>query len=128
MNLTTLVKTLEGANSKLFTLRGGNRIPLSECKLTIQIYEDKVEIPTLGGTGQKKTYHAALAICSDINDKVDVRDIDKGYFEIVTDLETGYHKQERVLLDQIAAVEFDSIGEWTFEILDIKTIRHLLSL
>lgn len=41
MNLTTLVKTLEGANSKLFTLRGGNRIPLSETLVpgTVKVQE-----------------------------------------------------------------------------------------
>lgn len=126
MAFETLIKELEGANGKLFMLKGGKRLALSDCKLKIRIYEEKKEIPTLGGIGRTKSYYAALAICRDINDRVDVRDIDRGYFEIETDIGTGYHKCERVLLDQLAAVEFDSIGEWTFEILDIKTIIHLL--
>lgn len=126
--LTTLIKELEGTNSKLFMLKGGKRCPLSDCEFRIRIYEDKREIPTLGGVAQSRSYRAALAICSDINSKIDVRDIDRGYFEIQTDIETGYNEHKSILLDQIAAVDLNGIGEWTFEIIDTEMIKRLLSL
>ena len=125
---TTLLKELEGKDSKLFILRGGSRLPLSDCSLKIRIYEDRTELATLGGNAKVKTYHAAIAICSDINKRVDVNDIDKGYFEIQTSIETGYNQRERVLLDQLAAVELDSLFEWTFEIIDKKMIKKLLNM
>ena len=126
--LTTMIKELEGKSSKLFMLRGGRRLPLSDCDLKIKIYEDKKELATLGRTANVKTYHAALAICSDINKKVDVNDIDIGLFEIQTDIETGYEKCERILLDQLAVVELNGLFEWTFEIIDAKMIKKLLSM
>ncbi len=101
---------------------------LSSCSLEIRIYEDATEIPTLGRNAQVKTYHAALAVCEDINDKVDVSDLDTGYFEIQADIETGYNQLERVLLDKLAAVELNNLDEWVFDIVDKKMIKRLLEM
>lgn len=127
MNRTTLIKTIEGQNSRIFILRNGRRLLLSECGLEIKIYEDEKDIVTTGGSGLFKKYHAAIAVCGDINDKVDISDLDIGYLEIQTDIETGYNEYERILLDKIAVVELSNIGEWKFDILDTKTVKRLLN-
>ncbi len=128
MTQMTLIKTLQGNNGEIFILKGGRRMLLSSCSLEIRIYEDATEIPTLGRNAQVKTYHAALTVCEDINDKVDVSDLDTGYFEIQTDIETRYNQIERVLLDKLAAVELINLDEWTFDIIDMKMIKRLLEM
>lgn len=128
MNRTTLIKTIEGRNSRIFILRNGRRLLLSECGLEIKIYEDEKDIVTIGGSGLSKKYHAAIAVCGDINGKVDISDLDIGYLEIQTDIETGYNEYERILLDKIAVVELSNIGEWKFDILDTKTVKRLLNM
>lgn len=122
----TLIKTINGKNGQVFTLMGGRRIPLAECNVKIRIYEEKREIPTLGRNAQVKTYHAALTLCKDINKKVDLSDVNVGYFEIQTDIEVGYSKFEKILLDKLAAVELNNIDVWTFEIIDVAMIEQLL--
>lgn len=128
MNRTTLIKTIEGRNSRIFILRNGRRSQLSECGLEIKIYEDEKDVVTIGGSGLFKKYHAAIAVCGDINDKIDISDLDIGYLEIQTDIETGYNEYERILLDKIAVVELSNIGEWKFDILDTKTVKRLLNM
>ena len=79
MKKTTLIKTIIGTDSIIFIMRNGRREKLSDCGLKICIYEDSIDVPTLGGIGKVKTYRAAAVICSDINKNVDVGTLDACY-------------------------------------------------
>lgn len=127
--MTTLIRTIDTENGKLYTISNGRRLPLADCTVKIQIYESRTNIPVLGkGSGVKKLY-ASLFVCGDIEG---VREITAEFlktvsrFEATADILRQDGIFERVYFDNIQPTEINLDGEWEFEISDIETVKKFM--
>ena len=48
-----LIKTLNLQNGKLYEIIQGDRYLLANCDIKLEIYEERYNVPTLGGCGVK---------------------------------------------------------------------------
>ena len=126
---TTLIKSLDCVNAKLYAVRNGNRMFFGDCDVRIRIYEDSIDIPAMNSSGKVKSYHVALVIGDDINTGVDATVIESiRRYDLVADVrKTGsMYEYERISFDGINPNVIDLFGEWEFEILDRDMINKLM--
>lgn len=119
--MKTLIRTLEGTNSELYQIYEGRRCKLTDCKVSLQLYEERQSVPSLGGSSIKK-YKIGIALCSDVSDVTL-----KGIPEITTDILNQQGIYERFYLNNMVFVDGDDTT-WIFELKDREQIKRLFAI
>lgn len=125
-----LVKTLIGANGRLYNVQNGNRTLLAQCVPKIEIYEEIAYIPALGSGTKVIKRHISLVLCGELEL---TQKVDAEFFRTVTgfDLSADFQRTdgvfETLFFDALIPEELDLDGEWTFWLRDNpEVLKRLL--
>ena len=126
-----LIKTISGQSCDVYAISHHNRLLVGKSVPNIEIYENSVEVPTIG-TNRIVCKHATLCICicPDPETRTDItNDISRGL--------TGFDLSMLLQRTDGVVVPFDLYGissaeltpeQWVFEITDSDAIKKLLAL
>ena len=126
-----LIKTIDGQSCEVYVISHHNRIKMGEATPTIEIYEDGVELSTLGANSisYKNTYFS-IAICPnpEMNKSI-TEDVLQGItsFELCMLLPRKDGVYVPFKLYDVSGAEITQ-EQWTFEITDNETVKKLLAL
>ena len=126
-----LIKTINGQSCEVYAISHHNRMMIGEATPNIEIYENSVEVPTLGTSNirYKNTYFS-VAICP--NPKMN-KSITEDFLQGITsfDLSMLLPRKDDVyvpfMLYDVSAAEFTP-EQWVFEVTDTETVKKLLTL
>jgi hypothetical protein len=132
MNRTrTLKKTIDGASCDIFAVIHHQRLRVGSAVPVIEVYEDSVEVPTIGSNSirYKRTCFSVI-VCPD--PEMDEEMTAEKFFGLMSfDLSLKIPRKDEVivpfLIYEAASVEL-SPECWKFEISDQEMVRKLLAL
>lgn len=126
-----LIKTINGTSCEIFAISHHNRILIGKAEPKIEIYEESVDVPTIGTSNIrcKRTY-LSVCICPDpIMEKGITDEVLNGLTAF--DLSMLLPRKDDVFipftLNGITSADI-SPEEWVFEITDVETVKRLLAL
>ena len=123
-----LIEQVDLSNAEIYYSSKGRRFLLTECKARLDVYEDRIRIPTIGGFGGVKKRKYVLSICSELAAK---REIDFDFlrkvesFEIYADICREDGVFERLKFTSLSVVDIEIDGEWVFEVLNTDRLKDL---
>ena len=126
-----LIKTMDGQSCEVYAISHHNRVKIGEAEPTIEIYENSIEVPTLGTNNIRyKRTHFSVAICP--NPKMN-KDITEDIVQGITSFDLAMllpRKDEVYVPFALYGVSVAEISSelWVFEITDPETVKNLLSL
>lgn len=125
-----LIKTINGKSCEIFAISHHNRVLIGKAKPEIEIYEDCVEVPTIGTNIRCKRTYLSVCICPDPKmEKGITDDVLSGLTAF--DLSMLLPRKDDVLvpfvLHGISNADI-SPEQWVFEITDSETVKKLLAL
>lgn len=126
-----LIKTISGQSCEVYGIFHHNRLLMGKSVPVIEIYENSVEVPTIG-TNSIRYKHTTLSICICPNPKMSA-DITNEILNGLTtfDLLMSLPRKDGVVvpfeLYDVSSAEL-SPEQWVFEITDSETVKKLLSL
>ena len=125
-----LIKTIEGAECKIFAIKNHQRLPIGEAMPIIEIYQNVTEVRTLSGRrSQCKTYEFSLIICSDVKlgGGIQLEVLDGiSCFDIKTLLK---RKDDVFVPFEFASLvnfNIDSHAKWIFDLDDYELTKKLI--
>lgn len=126
-----LIKTISGQSCEVYAISHHNRYLIGEAVPKIEIYENSVEVPTIG-TNSIRCKNTTLSICICPNPKMNVGISDEILNGLTSfDLSMLLPRKDNVLipfeLHGISSAEL-SPEQWVFEITDSETVKKLLAL
>lgn len=113
-----LIKTVNLQNGKLYEIIGGDRFLLANCDVQLEIYEERYNVPVLGGCGVKKQ-KVQLSICDNLDA---TRPIDVGSLNNVQgfNIQAEYRRTDGVFetmrFYNITPLDINLDGKWVFEV------------
>lgn len=117
------IGNLDGSDSAIYAIVGTRRIKASDCDLSIELWEDKMNVPVLGGASVK-TYRISILMCNNI-DLSNFERIDR--FEVITDVLTNQGTYERFYFTDISRMEITP-EEITFEVSNREQVDKLFKI
>lgn len=126
-----LIKTISGQSCEVYAISHHNRIPVGKAKPDIKIYENSLEVPTIGTNSirRKRTYFS-IVICPDPEMDAEMTDdILRGLsaFDLSLLLPDKNEVYVPFALYGISSADI-SPDRWVFQITDPVTVRKLLAL
>lgn len=126
-----LIKTISGQSCEVYAISHHNRLLMGKATPEIEIYENSVEVPTIG-TNSIRCKQTTLSICICSNPEMDrsmTDEIIKGLTAF--DLSMLLQRKDDVfvpfVLHGISNADI-SPEQWVFEITDAETVKKLLAL
>lgn len=126
-----LVKTISGESCEVYAISHHNRIMMGEAVPNIEVYENSVEISTIGSSNIRyKNTCFSIVICP--NPKMNMtmtEDILQGItsFELCMSLQRKDGVYVPFQLYGVSVAELTQ-EQWVFEITDIETVKKMLAL
>lgn len=126
-----LIKTINGQSCEIYAISHHNRLLIGNAVPEIEIYENSVEVPTIGANSIR-CKHTTLSICICPNPKMNVG-ITEEFVNGLTsfDLSMLLPRKDNVLipfaLHGISSAEL-SPEQWVFEVKDPETVKKLIEL
>lgn len=126
-----LIKTINGHSCEVYAISHHNRILMGKATPNIEIYENSVEVPTIG-MNSIRCKHTTLSICICSNPEMSSSMTDEILNGLTAfDLSMLLQRKDDVfvpfMLHGISSADI-SLERWVFEITDSKTINELLAL
>ena len=125
-----LIKTINGESCEVFAISHHNRVMIGKAKPEIEIYEESVEVPSVGTNIRCKRTYFSVCICPNPDMKMDITN-DVLNSLTAFDLSMLLPRKDDVLvpfvLHGISSAEL-STEQWLFEITDAETVKRLLAL
>lgn len=126
-----LIKTISGQSCEVYAISHHNRVIIGEATPTIEVYENSVEVSTLGTNNIRcKNTYFSIAICP--NPKMN-KGITEDILQGITsfDLSMLLPRKDDVFvpfaLYDVSSAELTQ-EQWVFEVTDTETVRKLLAL
>lgn len=126
-----LIKSINGHLCEVYAIFHHNRVLMGEAVANIEIYENSVEVPTIG-MNNIRYKHTTFSVCICPNPKM-AMDITENVLQGITafDLSVLIPRKDGVFvpfaLYGVSAAEL-SPEKWVFEITDSETVERLLML
>lgn len=129
--MKALIKTINGKSCEIYAISHHNRVLIGKAEPTIEIYEECVEVPTIGTHNIRcKSTHLSICICPNPGTEMSLaKDVLNGLTAF--DLSMMLPRYDDVLIPFVLhnIVEADiSLEQWVFEITDSETVKRLLAL
>ena len=126
-----LIKTISGHSCEVYGIFHHNRLLMGKSVPQIEIYENSVEVPTIG-TNKIHCKHTTLSICICPNPETNMDMTDEKLNGLTAfDLSMLLHRKDGVVvpfeLYGISSAEL-SPEQWVFEVTDKETVKKLLAL
>lgn len=125
-----LIKTISGQSCEVYAISHHNRVKMGEAEPTIEIYENSVDVNTIGTNNirYKRTYFS-VAICPNPKMNMDIIENAQGLTSF--DLSMLLPRKDEVFvpftLYGVSVAEL-SPELWVFEVTDTETVKSLLAL
>lgn len=126
-----LIKTISGQSCEVYAISHHNRILMGNAIPKIEIYENSVEVPTIG-TNKIHCRHTTLSICICSNPELGSSMTDEIINGLIGfDLSMLLQRKDGVfvpfMLHGVSNADI-SQEQWVFEITDLETVNKLLAL
>lgn len=125
-----LIKTVNLQNGKLYEIIGGDRFLLANCGIKLEIYEERYNVPMLGGCGVKKQ-RVQLSICDNLDPTrpIEVESLNNVQgFNIQAEYRRTDGVFETMKFYNITPLDIELGGKWLFEVKDMELIEKLLKI
>ena len=126
-----LIKTMDGQSCEVYAISHHNRIMMGEATPNVEVYENSVEVPTLGTNNIRfKNTYFSIAICP--NTKMN-KSITEDILEGITSFELNMllpRKDGVYVPFKLYGVSVAELTDeqWVFEVTDTETVKKLLAL
>lgn len=126
-----LIKTMDGQSCEVYAISHHNRIMMGEATPNVEVYENSVEVPTLGTNNIRfKNTYFSVAICP--NPKMN-KSITEDILEGITSFELNMllpRKDGVYVPFKLYGVSVAELTDeqWVFEVTDTETVKKLLAL
>ena len=126
-----LIKSISGRSCEVYAISHHNRLLIGKAVPEIEIYENNVEVPTIGGNSIR-CKNTTFSVCICPNPQMNIGITDEVINGLTSfDLSMLLPRKDNVLipfeLHGISSAEL-SPEQWVFEITDAETVRKLLAL
>ncbi|MBQ8765412.1 MAG: hypothetical protein IJZ16_01280 [Clostridia bacterium] len=126
-----LIKTINGQSCEVYAISHHNRLMMGEATPSIEVYEDSVEVPTIGTNNIRyKSTYFSIAICPNVKMNMNITaEAMQGitFFDLYMLLPRKDGVYVPFTLYGVSVAEI-SPEQWTFEITDQETVQNLLAL
>lgn len=126
-----LIKTISGQDCEVFAIRHHSRIQVGKAAPDIEVYEDSVEVPTIGTSViRRKSTFFSVIICPDPEMDADMtEDMLRGLtsFDLALLLPRGDGTLVPFTIYGVYDAELDP-DKWVFRVKDPETLKKLLEL
>ena len=127
-----LIKTVEGADCKIFGIKNHQRYLIANATPRIEIYQNITSVNVLGkNTSQIKTYEFSLIICPDpeIDSRIDCDILnDVGCFDLTMFLKRKDDVFVPFEFRGLANFDIDQYEDWVFRVDDLEVTKELIVL
>jgi len=130
MTTKNLIKTIEGADCKIFAVKNHQRFFVGKATPKIEIYQNVTEVEVLGKVSSEyKTYEFSVIICSNPELAEKIRhDFLSGvsYFDLETRIKQKNNAFIPFEFNGLTSFSIDEFDEWVFNVDDYELTQRLL--